>query len=112
MDVVANYAAGEEAVGAVFNHEDDKGKAPTDDDEGLSRGPKKNKKKKKMRQIKREALDDNFVATVEHKKPRGPLFDTMLKEPWPYHKGGANHKLEDYRMLKKYFDSLGLKKDD
>jgi len=36
----------------------------------------------------------------------------MLKEPCPYHKGGANHKLEDYRMLKKYFDSLGLKKDD
>ena len=36
----------------------------------------------------------------------------MLKESRPYHKGGANHKLEDYRMLKKYFDSLGLKKDD
>jgi len=36
----------------------------------------------------------------------------MLKEPCPYHKGGANHKLKDFRMLKKYFDSLGLKKDD
>jgi hypothetical protein len=36
----------------------------------------------------------------------------MLKEPCPYHKGGANHKLEDCRMLKKYFDSLGQKKDD
>jgi len=36
----------------------------------------------------------------------------MLKEPCPYHKGGANHKLEDCRMLMKYFDSLGLKKDD
>jgi len=36
----------------------------------------------------------------------------MLKELCPYHKGGANHKLEDCRMLKKYFDSLGLKKDD
>jgi len=36
----------------------------------------------------------------------------MLKEPYPYHKGGANHNLEDCRMLKKYFDSLGLKKDD
>jgi len=36
----------------------------------------------------------------------------MLKEPCPYHKGGANHKLEDCRMLKKYFDGLGLKKDD
>jgi hypothetical protein len=36
----------------------------------------------------------------------------MLKDPCPYHKGGANHKLEDYRMLKKYFNSLGLKKND
>jgi len=36
----------------------------------------------------------------------------MLKEPCPYHKGGANQKLEDYRMLKRYFDSLGFKKDD
>ena len=36
----------------------------------------------------------------------------MFKEPCPYHKGGANHKLEDCRMLKKYFDNLGLKKDD
>jgi hypothetical protein len=36
----------------------------------------------------------------------------MLKEPCPYHKGGANHKLEDCHMLNKYFDSLGLKKDD
>jgi len=36
----------------------------------------------------------------------------MLKEPYPHHKGGANHKLKDCRMLKNYFDSLGLKKDD
>jgi len=36
----------------------------------------------------------------------------MLTEPCPYHKGGAIHKLEDCRMLKRYFDSLGLKKDD
>ena len=42
----------------------------------------------------------------------GAIFEKMLKEPCPYHKGGANHKLEDYRMLKKYFDSLGLKKYD
>jgi len=35
----------------------------------------------------------------------------MLKEPCPYHKGGANHKLEDCRMLKKHFDGLGFKKD-
>jgi len=44
--------------------------------------------------------------------PKGVVFDKMLKEPCPYHKGEANHKLEDCRMLKKYFDSVGLKKDD
>ena len=116
MDVVANYATGEEAVDSFFIHESSKGKAPADDDEGTSRGPKKNKNKKKTWPIKREAIDDDFVVVVERKKPRGPLegdvFDKMLKEPCPYHKGGANHKLEDCRMLKKYFDILGLKKDD
>jgi hypothetical protein len=46
MDVVANYAAGEETVGAFFSHKNDKGKEPADDDEGPSRGPEKNNKKK------------------------------------------------------------------
>jgi len=72
MDVVGNYVAGEEAVGAFFNHENDKGKAPAEDDKGPSRGPKKNNNKKKTRPIKQEALDDDFVAAVERKKPRGP----------------------------------------
>jgi len=49
MDVVANYAAGEEAVGAFFSCEGRRGKQPVDEDEGPSRGPKKNKKKKKTR---------------------------------------------------------------
>ena len=44
--------------------------------------------------------------------PKGAIFDKMLKEPCSYHKGGANHKLEDYQKLKKYFDSLGIKKED
>ena len=69
MDIVANYVAGEEAVGTIFSHESDKGKALVDNDEGPSRGPKKNKKKKKARQIKREALDNDFITAVEHKKP-------------------------------------------
>ena len=53
---------------------------------------------------------------MERKRPRQPaegaIFDKMLKEPCPYHKGGANHKIEDCRMLKKHFDGLGFKKDD
>jgi hypothetical protein len=61
--------------------------------------------------MKRGANDlvDDLVAAVEHKKPRGPpegaIFDKMLK-------GGVNHKLEDCRMLKRYFDGLGFKKDN
>ena len=47
MDAVANYAAGEEVVGAFFSCEGRKGKLPADDDEGPSQGPKKKKKKKK-----------------------------------------------------------------
>jgi len=116
MDVVANYAAGEEAVGAFFSCEGGKGKSPADDDEGPSRGPKKNKKKKKAWPFESEAIDDDLVAAMERKKPQGPpegaIFDKMLKEPCPYHKGGANHKLEDCCMLKRHFDGLGFKKDD
>ena len=69
MDVVVNYAAGEEAINAFFNHENNKGKVPGDNDEGPSRGPKKNKNKKKTWQIMREALDNDFIADVERKKP-------------------------------------------
>jgi len=69
MDMVANYAMGEEAVGAFFKHDGGKGKTPVDNDKGPSRGSKKGKKKKKARPIKREALNDDFVAAVERKKP-------------------------------------------
>jgi hypothetical protein len=36
----------------------------------------------------------------------------MLKEPCPYHKVPMNHNLEDYHMLRRYFESIGIKKDD
>jgi hypothetical protein len=36
----------------------------------------------------------------------------MLKEPCPYHKGPTNHNLEDCHMLWRYFEGLGIKKDD
>jgi hypothetical protein len=36
----------------------------------------------------------------------------MLKEPCPYHKGPTNHNLEDCHMLWRYFESIGIKKDD
>ena len=51
MDVVANYAAGEKAVGAFLRYEGSKGKAPADDDEGPSRGPKKSKQEEESMTI-------------------------------------------------------------
>jgi hypothetical protein len=36
----------------------------------------------------------------------------MLKEPCPYHKGTTNHNLEDCHMLRRYFESTAVKKDD
>ena len=92
MDVVANYAAREEAVGTFFSCEGGKGKSPADEDEGPSRGPKKSKRKKKARPFRWVALDDDLVAAMDRKRPRGPpegaIFDKMLKEPCPYHKEG------------------------
>jgi hypothetical protein len=42
----------------------------------------------------------------------GGIFDKMLKEPCPYHKGPMNHNLEDCHMLQRYFESFCIKKDD
>jgi hypothetical protein len=59
---------------------------------------------------------NDLVAAANRKKPRGPLdggiLDKMLKDPCTYHKGPTNHNLEDYHMLRRYFESLGIKKDD
>jgi hypothetical protein len=44
--------------------------------------------------------------------PDRGIFDKMLKKPCPYHKGPTNHNLEDCHMLRRYFESLGIKKDD
>jgi hypothetical protein len=44
--------------------------------------------------------------------PGGGIFDKMLKEPCPYHKGPTNHNLEDCHTLRRYFESIGVKKDD
>jgi hypothetical protein len=36
----------------------------------------------------------------------------MLKEPCPYYKEPTNHNLEYCHMLWRYFESLGIKKDN
>jgi hypothetical protein len=118
MDIITNFAAGEEVVGAIFGSDQDKGNHKEEDPAGSSQGSKRNnrKKKKKNQQGKQEASADDLVAAVDRKKPRGPpgrdIFDKMLKEPCPYHKGPTNHNLEDCHMLQRYFESIGVKKDD
>jgi hypothetical protein len=110
MDIITNFAAGEEAVGAIFGGDQDKGKHKAEDPMSFSRGSKRNnrkkkkkKKKKKNQQGKLEALADDLVVAVDRKKPRGApgggVFNKMLKEPCPYHKGPTNHNLEDCHML-------------
>jgi hypothetical protein len=73
MDIVTNYATGEEAVGAIFCGDQDKGKPKDEEPEGTNRGAKRNnRKKKKNQQGKREAAADDLVAAADRKKPRGP----------------------------------------
>jgi hypothetical protein len=116
MDIITNFAAGEEAVGAIFGGDQDKGKQKADDPAGSNRGSKRNNRKKKNQQGKLEAPADELVAAAERKKPQGPpgggIFDKMLKESCPYHKGPTNHNLEDCHMLRRYFDGVSIKKDD
>jgi hypothetical protein len=116
MHIITNFTAGEEAVGAIFGSDQDKGKHKEEDPASSSRGSKRNNRKKKNQQGKQEAPADDLVAAADRKKPRGPpgggIFDKMLKEPCPYHKGPTNHNLEDCHMLRRYFESIGVKKDD
>jgi hypothetical protein len=73
MDIVTNFAASEEAVGAIFGGDLERGKQKSDDPASSTRGSKRNnRKKKKGQQGKLEAPADELVAATEHKKPRGP----------------------------------------
>jgi hypothetical protein len=72
MDIITNYTTGEEAVGAIFGGDQDKGKRKDEEPEGSNRGTKRSNRKKKNQQGKREAAADDLVAAADHKKPRGP----------------------------------------
>jgi hypothetical protein len=47
MDIVTNYVTGEEAVGAIFGGDQDKGKRKDEEPEGSNRGTKRNNRRKK-----------------------------------------------------------------
>jgi hypothetical protein len=115
MDIITNYATGEEAVGTIFGGDQDKGMRKDEEPEGSNRGTKRNnRRKKKNQQGKHEVATDDLVTAADSKKPRGPpgggIFDKMLKEPCPYHKGPTNHNLKDYHMLWRYFEILASRK--
>jgi hypothetical protein len=116
MDIVTNFAADEEAVVAIFGGDQGKGKHKVDNPASSSQGSKRNNRNKNNQQGKLEALADDLVATANRKKPQGSpnegIFDKMLKDSCPYHKGPTNHNLEDCHMLQRYFEGIGVKKDD
>jgi hypothetical protein len=70
MDIVTNYAVGEEAVGAIFGGDQDKGKRKDEDPKSSNHGAKRNnRKKKKNQQGKHEAAMDDLVTAADRKKP-------------------------------------------
>jgi hypothetical protein len=76
MDIISNFAAGEEAVGAIFGGDQDKGKHKVEDPTSSSRGSKRNNRKNQ--QGKLEAPVDDLVAAADRKKPRGPPAGAFL----------------------------------
>jgi hypothetical protein len=104
MDIATKFASGQEAVEAIFWK--DKRQPEDVPEASAQRGTKKKGKKKS--QAKRDATDVDLVAAAEHRNPRKPpgganLFDKMLKESCPYHRGPVKHTLEECVMLQRYF---------
>jgi hypothetical protein len=78
MDIITNFVASEEAVGAIFGSDQDKGKCMNEDPTSSSRGSKRNNNKKKNQQGKQEASADDLVIVPDRKKPRGPPAGVFL----------------------------------
>jgi hypothetical protein len=112
MDIATKFASGQEAVEAIFRKDKKpQGRQKEDAPEAsVQHGTKK--KAKKKAQAKRDAVDADLVAAAEHKNPRKPpgganMFDKMLKESCPYHRGPIKHTLEECYMLRRYFNKAG-----
>jgi hypothetical protein len=112
MDIATKLASGQEAVEAIFQKDKQpQGRQQEDVPEASAQHGTKKKAKKKA-QAKRDAVDADLVAAVEHRNPRKPprganLFDKMLKESCPYHQGPVKHTLEECVMLRRYFHQAG-----
>jgi hypothetical protein len=112
MDIATKFAAGQEAVEAIFRKDKQpQGRHQEDVPEASAQCGMKKKAKKKS-QAKRDAADADLVAAAEHRNLRKPpgganLFDKMLKESCPYHQGPVKHTLEECVMLRRYFHKAG-----
>jgi hypothetical protein len=112
MDLATKFASGQEAVEAIFRKDKQpQGRQKEDAPEAsVQRGSKK--KAKKKAQAKRDTVDADLIAAVEHRNPRKPpggvnTFDKMLKELCPYHRGPIKHTLEECDILRRYFIKAG-----
>ena len=99
MDIATKFASGQEAVEAIFRKDKQpQGRQKEDNPEAsVQRGTKK--KTRKKAQAKRNAIDADLVAAAEHRNPRKPpgganVFDKMLKESCPYHRGPSSTPLK------------------
>jgi hypothetical protein len=117
MDIATKFASGQEAIEAIFRKDKQPQRRQKEDDPEASdqRGTKK--KTRKKAQAKRNAVDADLVAAAEHRNPRKPpgganMFDKMLKESCPYHRGPIKHTLEECDMLRRYFNKAGPSAED
>jgi hypothetical protein len=112
MDIATKFASGQEAIEAIFRKDKQpQGRQKEDVPEAsVQRGTKKKTRKKV--QAKRDTVDADLVAAAEHRNPRKPprganMFDKMLKESCPYHRGPVRHTLEECDMIRCYFNKAG-----
>jgi hypothetical protein len=112
MDITTKFASGQEAVESIFwKDKQSQGRQKEDVPEAsVQRGTKK--KSRKKAQAKCDAVDADLVAAAEHRNPQKPpgganMFDKMLKESCPYHRGPVKHTLEECDMLRRYFNKAG-----
>jgi hypothetical protein len=112
MDIATKFASGQEAVESIFRKDKQpQGRQKEDAPEAsASRGTKK--KARKKAQAKCDAVDADLIAAAEHRNPWKPpgganMFDKMLKESCPYHRGPVKHTLEECDMLRRYFNKAG-----
>jgi hypothetical protein len=112
MDIATKFASGQEAVEAIFWKDKQPQERQKEDvpEASVQRGAKK--KTRKKAQAKRNAIDADLIAVAEHRNPRKPprganVFDKMLKESCPYHRGPVKHTLEECDMIWRYFNKAG-----